>query len=75
MFTKTMVALSAVFVFGAASVGPTKAAKARVRHLAPGFAQQYAPATHAARRSAVLPFTNEERALFDRASTVRGAGR
>jgi hypothetical protein len=75
MSAKTMIALSAALALGAASVAPAMAAKAKVHHRAPGLGQQDAPAANAARTPAVLPFTAEERRMFDRASTVLGAGR
>ena len=73
MFTNTSIALFVALVLGTASVVPTMAKKTTVRHHVSGSAQQYAPAANAA--PAVLPFTAEERAMFDRASRVLGAGR
>ena len=75
MLTRTMVAISAAFVLGAASVAPASAAQTKVRHRAPASAQQRVPAANAAQTPAVLPFTEDERREFDRASTVLGAGR
>jgi hypothetical protein len=71
LFTKTLITLSAALVLGASSVTPTMGTKAKVRR----HAQQQAPAANVARRPAVLPFTAEEQAMFDRASRVLGAGR
>jgi hypothetical protein len=73
MCAKAMIAVSVVLGLGAASIPPATAAKAKVRHRAPGVAEQ--PAASAPRGPAVLPFTADEQRLFDRASTVYGAGR
>jgi len=75
MFTNTSIALFVALVLGTASVVPTMAKKTTVRHHVSGSAQQYAPAANAGRTPAVLPFTAEEQAMFDRASRVLGAGR
>ena len=75
IFTKTMIALSAAFVLGAFSITPAMAATAKVRHHARDVGQRYAPVANTARAPAVRPFTDEERALFDRTSRVLGNGR